>query len=41
MAHVIAGEVGNVETYFEAFLCTGCGNTVKACNDTKTIKETK
>jgi len=41
MATVIAGQIGLVETYYPALLCTSCGNTVKVCNDTETIKETK
>jgi len=38
MAAVVAGQVGSVETYYPALLCTSCGNTVKVCNDTETVK---
>jgi hypothetical protein len=38
MAKVVAGQVGSVETYYPALLCTSCGNTVKVCNDIETIK---
>jgi len=38
MAAVVAGQVGSVETYYPALLCTSCGNTVKVCNDTKMVK---